>query len=217
MPIIKKSKILALGIIKKIKTSKGFTLIELLTVVTILGILISFSTISFVSAQQKGRDGKRKTDLQTIKQALTLYYRENGSYPPGGNCAAADYHSDDTGNGFWIPGLGIKYIENFPKDPAQTNSFSIFFAKNILPTLDISTPVYAGGGGGGGGGNPGPNGHSYMYSVFAGCSAYVLWASLESSNDAQLVTNSNATCHLNPPVGSANGYSYAYNYCVIQD
>ncbi len=214
MPIIKKSKILALGIIKKIKTRKGFTLIELLTVVTILGILISFSTISFVSAQQKGRDGKRKTDLQTIKQALTLYYRENGSYPPSGNCAAAEYHSDDPGNGFWIPRL-TKYIENLPKDPTQANSFSIFFAKNILPTLDISTPVYASGGGGPPG-NPGPNGHSYMYSVVAGCSAYVLWASLESG-DAQLVTNTNATCQNPKPVGSANGYSYTYNYCVIQD
>jgi len=215
MPIIKKSKILALGIIKKIKTSKGFTLIELLTVVAILGILISFSTISFVSAQQKGRDGKRKTDLQTIKQALTLYYRGNGSYPPGGNCAAADYHSDDPGNGIWIPGLVTNYIENLPKDPTQANSFSIFFAKNILPTLDISTPVYAGGGPGPG--NPGPNGHSYMYSVAAGCSTYVLWASLENSNDAQLVTNTNATCQNTQPVGSANGFSYAFNYCVIQD
>src|SRR3990167_11030107 len=52
--------------------SKGFTLIELLVVIAIIGILASFAIASFTSAQAKGRDSRRKADLDAVSKALEL-------------------------------------------------------------------------------------------------------------------------------------------------
>lgn len=60
----------------------GFTLIEILVVITIIGILVAASTVSYAQAQKKGRDGKRKADLKSIQQALELHYQSLGYYPP---------------------------------------------------------------------------------------------------------------------------------------
>src|SRR3989338_8082819 len=51
---------------------KGFTLIELLVVISIIGILASFAIASFPSAQAKGRDSRRKADLDAIRKAGEL-------------------------------------------------------------------------------------------------------------------------------------------------
>lgn len=63
----------------------GFTLIELLVVITIIGILTGIGVTSFSSAQIKGRDTSRKSDLNTIRLSLEQYFNKNGSYP----CATA--------------------------------------------------------------------------------------------------------------------------------
>src|SRR3989337_1417955 len=51
---------------------KGFTLIELLVVIALIGILASFAIASFTSAQAKGRDSKRKADLNAVRTDLDL-------------------------------------------------------------------------------------------------------------------------------------------------
>src|SRR3990167_7760520 len=66
------------------KVKRGFTLIELLVVISIIGILASFVVASFNSAQQKGRDSKRKSDLDAVKTALELAKSDStgGGYYP---------------------------------------------------------------------------------------------------------------------------------------
>ncbi len=64
----------------------GFTLIELLIAVTIIAILISIGTASFLKAQSQARDARRLADLSDIQSALEQYYSENGIYPPSGSC-----------------------------------------------------------------------------------------------------------------------------------
>jgi len=49
------------------QSGAGFTLIELLVVISILAILITMGLTSFASAQRKGRDAKRKSDIREIK------------------------------------------------------------------------------------------------------------------------------------------------------
>ena len=67
---------------KPVKTSRraGFTLIELLVVIAIIGILTSLGVVSYVTAQKRSRDAKRKADLETVRQALILYRQDNGDY-----------------------------------------------------------------------------------------------------------------------------------------
>jgi len=56
-------------------------MIELLVVATILIILTTIALVSYRNATQNSRNAKRKTDLQTVRQALVLYRSDNGCYP----------------------------------------------------------------------------------------------------------------------------------------
>lgn len=57
-----------------LRSRVGFTLLELLVVLAIIVILISMGVSSFGSAQKKGRDAKRKSDLKEVQTALEQYY-----------------------------------------------------------------------------------------------------------------------------------------------
>ncbi len=68
-----------------IKKEKGFTLIELLVVIFIIGVLTAVVLPNLIGARQRGRDAKRKQDLESIKNALRLYYNDNQAYPDTGS------------------------------------------------------------------------------------------------------------------------------------
>jgi general secretion pathway protein G len=59
----------------------GFTLIELLTAVAIIGILSSITLVSVSVHKEKSRDARRISELNSIKDAIELYFEENGSFP----------------------------------------------------------------------------------------------------------------------------------------
>ena len=63
-------------------SKKGFTLVELLVVMAILGILVTLVGGNFRSAQIRGRDAQRKSDLKQIANALELFFNDYGYYPP---------------------------------------------------------------------------------------------------------------------------------------
>lgn len=63
------------------KHSGGFTMIELLVVTTIIIMLSAVGIVSFRQAGISARNGKRKADLETVRQALVLYRTDNGVYP----------------------------------------------------------------------------------------------------------------------------------------
>ena len=98
------------------KVKRGFTLIELLVVIALIGILASFAIASFTSAQTKGRDSRRKADLDAIKKALALYYSDHQSYPTTG-----DWVWSNSG-GSWIPGLDSSYLKTQPVDPRNPST-----------------------------------------------------------------------------------------------
>lgn len=60
---------------------KSFTLIELLIVMIVLGFLVSLISANFFTSLKKGRDARRKSDLDQIKTALELYYEDFRAYP----------------------------------------------------------------------------------------------------------------------------------------
>ncbi len=60
---------------------KGFTLIELLIVIMILGVMAALITGNFFTSLKKGRDAKRKADLEQVQRALEMYYEDKRTYP----------------------------------------------------------------------------------------------------------------------------------------
>ncbi len=60
---------------------KGFTLIELLVAISIVILLSAIGVTSYRAAREKGRDSKRKSDLEQVRAALEMHRSDNATYP----------------------------------------------------------------------------------------------------------------------------------------
>ena len=118
------------GRFRKWKIEHAFTLIELLIVISILGVLASIALVSFVSAQQRGRDAARKSDLKQVFSALELYYSDYGQYP-NANTAGQIRACPSTGSGtacVWggssaFSDTKTTYMKAVPEDPASGQKY----------------------------------------------------------------------------------------------
>lgn len=124
------------------KLKHGFSLIELLTVITLIGILVSMAFASYSTTQAKGRDSRRKTDLDTIKKALELAKIDSAGqyyYPTcdGGvnNCALSNTNT--------APDISPTYTQNVPTD-VKTKTGYIFatFAADGTTLCTTNCPTY---------------------------------------------------------------------------
>lgn len=195
----------------------GFSLVELLVVITIIGLLLGFATISYANFQQKGRDAKRKADLRATQQALEQFYADNGAYPDEGpddhiscstivNSGSSNWVPGDYGrNGipsswrmyegasFNCPNLSKTYMSFIPKDPIG----SCWNKPAESPPTDPCNPD-----------NVGSHPDGYIYEVKQTssngwckttdggmCKKYALFARLENTKDPdKYVTGKDATC-----------------------
>jgi prepilin-type N-terminal cleavage/methylation domain-containing protein len=60
---------------------RGFTLIEILIVVVILGILAAIVVPQFTNAADEANDAAVRSQLQTLRGQIELYYAQNSAYP----------------------------------------------------------------------------------------------------------------------------------------
>lgn len=91
--------------------SLGFTLIELMVVVLIIAILGAMGLAAYGEATQSARDGKRKSDMETVRQALLLHRQENTAFVTATNF-----------NGI-TSALSGTYLSNpLPVDPRNTGT-----------------------------------------------------------------------------------------------
>ncbi len=111
----------------------GFTLIELLVVISIIGILAGFLFVNFASVRERGRDARRKSDLQSIKTALRLYYNDYQAYPDNSasgqiaGCGAAGDAACAWGAAF---GSASTTYMTLPVDPINSGSY-VYTFQNI--------------------------------------------------------------------------------------
>lgn len=97
----------------------------MLVVIVIIWILATALIPKIRNAESKTRDSRRKTDLNTINQAISLYHGDNWwRYPASTNkyylsseWAPSTSFISPNGNPIWIPGLTSRYISQIPKDP----------------------------------------------------------------------------------------------------
>jgi general secretion pathway protein G len=118
---------------------KGFTLIELLVVIAILGILAALITGNFFTSLKKGRDAKRKADLEQVTRALEMYYEDKRAYPIFDIFASPGYQL--CGNGLVAPAsscaAGEKaYMLKMPNDPISGRSYE-YLTNVTTPGVDF--------------------------------------------------------------------------------
>ena len=66
---------------KRYLNEGGFTLIELMVVLVILGILAGLIMPRIIGKPEEARRMKARIQINSIEQALKLYYIDNGDYP----------------------------------------------------------------------------------------------------------------------------------------
>jgi prepilin-type N-terminal cleavage/methylation domain-containing protein len=144
------------------RRQSGFTLIELLLAVSILGFLITVTSITINIGRIKGRDSQRIADLTQMTKALDLYYQEHGAYPSthstgiynGSNCVRSNQAT-------WLSYLGAEldpYIDKMPIDPVNSQGCNLPYQSTpdcyIYAYCFIANPQYEGG-------TASPQSHSY--------------------------------------------------------
>lgn len=125
--------------------AKAFTLIELLITIAIISILTGVASISYSGLQARGRDSKRKNDLQQIKVGLSLYNAAQSptQYPASsttnGSCNTVSSPpctviTVNGTNDLLTTALKPNYMPNVPTDPRNATPHVYKYQENNVET-----------------------------------------------------------------------------------
>jgi len=119
-----------------LKIKNGFTLIELLVVMVIIGLLAGLILPNFMSARERARDARRKSDLEQIQKALELYKMDKSPpvYP-----ASLDFNSAAFCGSSWSGG-GNVYLPKVSCDPKNpdggaSDEYKYIYTRNSSDSL----------------------------------------------------------------------------------
>ncbi|OGG11930.1 hypothetical protein A2Z00_03860 [Candidatus Gottesmanbacteria bacterium RBG_13_45_10] len=147
---------------------RGFTLIELLVVIAIIAVIVAFALTNFVGARQRAKDIKKKSELQSIKTAIRLYYNDNGAYPGPTTMAIND-----------LDGCGTTKVASCinactGQFAAGPNGCDTVYMKQLPPASS----------------------YAWYYRNVAGGDDFCIWTALENPSDAD-IANSHIQCQAN--------------------
>lgn len=114
--------VMQIGVYKTVvnnQNKRGFTLMEILVVISLLAILATIVVNSYLSTLKKGRDSRRKQDIEQIARALELYYADNNVYPD------SLVWGEPLVNTTVVPTK--MYMKRLPEDPAKTTSLNYVY------------------------------------------------------------------------------------------
>ena len=93
---------------------KGFSLIEMIVVITVIAILVGIAAFALMPARGNARDARRKSDIETIRAALALYYADCHNYPnPSSNRVPSPLTAT------CVSGTST-YLQETPRDPRNS-------------------------------------------------------------------------------------------------
>lgn len=88
----------------RINKKYGFSLIELLVVISIIAVLTAVLMMNLVGARERSRDSQKIQDLNSIKNALRMYYNDNQTYPSPGTVNCTNCLNTAVGSSY-LPGI----------------------------------------------------------------------------------------------------------------
>jgi len=91
-----------------LQRSKGFTLVELIIVLTVIAIILAVVLPSFRGMRQEANMSRAQQELNTLKTAVTSYFRNNNAYP-------ANVHAA-------LTGASPRIITSILEDPFKTDA-----------------------------------------------------------------------------------------------
>ena len=96
---------------------KSFTLLELIIAIVILGVLSTLISGNFITSLKKGRDARRKADLEQIQRAIEMYYEDKRAYPMSLNFGGKLCETTSCVSGEKI------YMQKVPNDPNTSYTY----------------------------------------------------------------------------------------------
>lgn len=87
-------------------------------VILILGVLAALISGNFITSLKKGRDARRKADLEQIQRALEMYYEDKKAYPTQAASSGFVF-----GHQFKDNVSGKIYMQKVPNDPIGSNNY----------------------------------------------------------------------------------------------
>lgn len=99
----------------KLRYNSGFTLVELMVVMVILAIMASIMWSNFSNSIIKGKDSKRKQDLQSVVKSIEVYYNDMRMYPTPGQI--------NWGQPLVNPSItGVVYMQKLPSEATASDN-----------------------------------------------------------------------------------------------
>lgn len=100
-----------------LNANDAFTLIELIIVMALMAILATAIWGNFFTSLTKGRDSRRKQDLDAVSKAVELYYNDAKAYPLPALIQWGFAFSNENNS-------SVIYMQKLPQDPGYPTSES---------------------------------------------------------------------------------------------
>ena len=170
---------------------RGFTIVELIITITIMGILLALAVVNVNATQEKARDDERRTDIESIANALESFYTTGtdassnfARYPTTGlmdsYTSVRNNLRDIDDKSMLAPGT-TDVMASFVKSTNTGSAPNIQTVAGVLPQPTKDQYVY----------QPIKSDGSVCISGNIDCRKFNLYYRLESDNTVYMVTSKN--------------------------